>query len=260
MMADNDGSEVIETKNSGIYCMAGRRIEIHSLYPYVQEYCKDYRSSGPAEIRVVVTQADIDLEREKGERADNEKGITGRHYPDPYLETLAVYRQIAERMPFYDTFLMHGSAIAVDGQGYLFGAKSGTGKSTHARLWREMLGDMAQMVNDDKPLIHAGEDGIVVYGTPWNGKHRLGCSMSAPLAAICFLTRGVTNEIHPISAAEAYQDLIRQTYVPADPEALVRTLRLLDKVSAGVRFYRLSCNMEPEAAKVAYEMMRKKTL
>jgi serine kinase of HPr protein (carbohydrate metabolism regulator) len=60
-------------------------------------------------------------------------------------------------MPYYDTFLFHGSAIAVDGVGYLFTAKSGTGKSTHARLWRELLGARAVMVNDDKPLLRVTE-------------------------------------------------------------------------------------------------------
>ena len=55
---------------------------------------------------------------------------------DAYLETLAIYRKIAEKMPAYDTFLFHGSAISVDGKAYIFTAKSSTGKSTHARLWR----------------------------------------------------------------------------------------------------------------------------
>ena len=85
--------------------------------------------------------------------------------PDDYLETLAVCRKIAERMPEYDTFLFHGSCIAVDGVGYLFTAKSGTGKSTHTRLWRELLDNRATMVNDDKPLIRIADDGLVIYGT-----------------------------------------------------------------------------------------------
>lgn len=52
-----------------------------------------------------------------------------------------------------NTFLFHGSCVAVDGEGYLFAAKSGVGKSTHARLWRELLGDRAVMFSDDEPLI-----------------------------------------------------------------------------------------------------------
>ena len=44
---------------------------------------------------------------------------------------------------------------------------SGTGKSTHARLWRETFGDRAVMVNDDKPLLRITKDGVIAYGTPW---------------------------------------------------------------------------------------------
>ena len=54
--------------------------------------------------------------------------------------------RIADKV-IYDTILFHGSVIAVDGEGYLFTAKSGTGKSTHARLWRETFGDRAVRVS-----------------------------------------------------------------------------------------------------------------
>ena len=74
------------------------------------------------------------------------------------METLAVYRKMAD----YDTVLLHGSAIAVDDEGYFFTAKSGTGKSTHARLWREMLGDRAVMINDDNRL-GGGRKAILKY-------------------------------------------------------------------------------------------------
>lgn len=76
------------------------------------------------------------------------------------LEETAVYRKIADKMVDYDTFVFHGSVIAVEGQAYLFTAKSGTGKSTHTRLWREMLGDKAVMVNDDKPMLRVTESGV----------------------------------------------------------------------------------------------------
>ena len=65
-----------------------------------------------------------------------------RKYSDIYLETMAVYRKIEDKLLDYDTILFHGSAVAVDGVGYLFTAKSGTGKSTHTRLWREMLSEI----------------------------------------------------------------------------------------------------------------------
>ena len=154
----------------------------------------------------------------------------------------------------FDTVLFHGSVIAVDGVGYLFTAKSGTGKSTHTRLWREYFGERAVMVNDDKPLLHIA-DTVTAYGTPYNGKHRLGTNTSVPLKAICILTRAENNHIEPITR-EQYTMLLQQVYRPADMLKMVKTLELVDRLADGVKLYRLGCNMDISAAKVAYEGMK----
>ena len=78
----------------------------------------------------------------------------------------------------------------MDGEAYIFTAVSGTGKSTHAMLWREVFGERVRMINDDKPLIRITPEGkAVVYGTPWDGKHHLSKNSAFPLKAICWLTR-----------------------------------------------------------------------
>lgn len=167
-----------------------------------------------------------------------------------------MYRQIADRMPAYDTLLIHGSAIALDGAAYLFTARSGTGKSTHTRFWRQTFGSRAVMINDDKPLVGLTDAGAVIYGTPYNGKHRLGENLSAPLQAICILERGAENTIRPISSGEAYPLLLQQVYRPGDPAALGLTLKLVDRLLTQVRLYRLACNLDPAAAQVAYDGMK----
>lgn len=70
-----------------------------------------------------------------------------------YLESLAVYRKIAESILKYNGFLMHGVAADVVGCGIAFLAKSGVGKSTHTKLWKEFLKDKMIIVNADKPLM-----------------------------------------------------------------------------------------------------------
>ena len=243
---------------TNIYRLAERNIAVTSLYEEVHRLCAAYRVSDAApDFAVRIAQADIDLERERSAREDAAEGRSVRQFPDSYLETLAVYRQIAERMTEYDTLLLHGSCVAVDGMGYLFTAKSGTGKSTHTRLWRELLGERAVMINDDKPLIRAGADGTaMVYGTPWDGKHRLSTNTAVPLRAVCILERAAENTIRPIPAEEAYPMLLQQAYRPRDAAALAKTLTLLDRLAGCVRFWRLCCNMDPEAARAAYEAMR----
>ena len=238
------------------YRMAERTIRITSLYERVHTYCRDYRAEGEPDFCVETTQADIDYERNKSAQEYARDGVPVPAFGDGYLEELAVYRQIAERMPQYDTILFHSSVVAVDGEAYAFTAKSGTGKSTHARLWRELFKDRAVMVNDDKPLIRITETGAIVYGTPYNGKHRLGANIAVPLKAICILERAPENHIERISGADAYLTLLQQTYRPKNPDNTVKTLQLLDRLTKTVALYRLGCNMEPEAAAVSYNGMQ----
>ena len=204
---------------------------------------------------VAITLSDIAFERERSEAERQIEGLSPHHFSDPYLETLAVYRKIAEKMPDYGVVLFHGSCIAVDGIGYLFTAKSGTGKSTHTRLWRELLKDRAVMVNDDKPLIRIDENGAVVYGTPWDGKHRLSTNTSVPLKALCVLERGIENRIEWITKREAYPMLLQQVYRPYDRAAMAKTLELIDRLADSVDLWKMQCNMDIEAAEIAYSAM-----
>ncbi len=236
------------------YEFAGKVIRVSSQYETVHNYCADYRTEEEPDFAVMISQADIDYERKKSADENRLTGLTAREHSDGYLEELAVYRKIAEKMPEYDTILFHGSVVAVDGEAYMFTAKSGTGKSTHTRLWRELFGDRAVMVNDDKPLLHIG-DTVTAYGTPYDGKHRLSSRIAVPLKAVCILTRAAENHIIQITKAEAYTMLVQQAYRPADMSALQRTMTLIDKLADAVKLYRIGCNMDISAAKVAYDGM-----
>ena len=140
--------------------LAGLVVGIRSQYRYAEFYCKDYLVDAPADFTVETDSSDIAFEREKSARDDINCGREIIPYPNDYLETLAIYRKLVEGMLSYDALLFHGSAVAVDGIGYLFTATSGTGKSTHSRFWRETFGERAVMVNDDKPLLKLTVNGI----------------------------------------------------------------------------------------------------
>ena len=232
---------------------ADKVIAVSALHGYIANYCKDYISDDTPDFTVQITQSDIDFERAKSAAEDRKEDIPVRYFTDEYLETLAVYRKIADKMIDYDTILFHGSVIAVDGIGYLFTAKSGTGKSTHTRLWRELFGERAVMVNDDKPLIKVSENGIMVYGTPWDGKHRLSTNISVPLKALCILDRSEKNRIEKVTADSVYNMLVQQVYRPQNPQKLLKTLQLIDVLSENVGLYRLGCNMNISAAELAYK-------
>jgi hypothetical protein len=95
-----------------------------------------------------------------------------------------------------------------------------------------------------------------VSGTPWDGKHHLSTNISVPVKGICFLSRGAQNKIVPVSPREAYSQMLVQTHRPDDEIGLRSTLLLLDRAVRETAFYRMQCNMDPEAAVVAYEGMK----
>ena len=214
-------------------------------------FCRDYIVPGTAECVIDLSAETLEGERRFLRRIND----PGADAPEQLVETLALFRAVAEQLPEHDRVLFHGSCLAMDGKGVLFTAKSGTGKSTHTGLWREVFGDRVVMINDDKPFLHIDAQGTTVYGTPWRGKHRLGSNISAPLQAICIVCRGEENRIQRVPPCEALPTLLQQTYMPEDLQMLRRTLALTDRLSKTVPVYRLYCNMDPEAAKVACEGM-----
>jgi hypothetical protein len=250
-MTENNGN------NSFCIRLADMVVRIEPMFDYIKVYCQGYVTEEKEDFSIRIKQTDIDFERKHSKKDAEREGRDAYLYSDAYLETLAVYRQIAERLPMSNIVLFHGSVIAVDGIGYLFTAKSGTGKSTHTRLWREQFGSRAVMVNDDKPLLKITDSGVIAYGTPWNGKHRLSTNIAVPLNAVCVLTRDKENHIMEILPRDAYLMLLQQTYRPMDGTSMVQTMKLIDGMMKNTRFYRLGCNMESESARVAYEGMNR---
>ncbi len=236
----------------GTYKIAELTLQIRSLYRQVQDYCKDYRWEGPGEVTITTDASDICREQEKSDRENRLEGKPPVEYSPEYLEILAVYRKLADILVHRDTLLFHGSAIAVDGRGVLFTAKSGMGKSTHTRLWRQAFGQRVVTVNDDKPLLKLTPAQVLVCGTPWDGKHRISTNCILPLEAICILERGTENEIWPITPREALPMLLQQCHRPDGAVAMARMMELIDGMISHLRFYRLRCNMDPQAPQVAY--------
>lgn len=230
-------------------------VRVHPLHAQIAQLCRDYITcdAGPearVDFDVRVTQADIDYERGMA--------TEGTDWTDAYLETLAVQRAIANRLPERHRLLVHGAVIEFEGRAYLFTAPSGTGKSTHIRLWRQYLGDAVRVINGDKPFVRIPEhcdELSVAYGTPWAGKEGWQCNDSAPLVGIVLLSRSEpgASSIRPASAALNIDKLMRQVYFPPDTGAAVLTLDLLDAMLARVPVYELACDMSEDAVRASFE-------
>lgn len=236
--------------------IADEVIFVEALYETTKEFCRDYLSDRKSDFFIKMTIKDIFDEQIKSDIHRKNEGLSPKKYSKNYLETLALYRKILEKLLYKNIILLHGSTVAVDGYAYLFTAPSGTGKSTHVRLWIENFKNRAVIVNDDKPLIKLGENEIKVYGTPWMGKHNLGNNVSFPLKAICFLERAEENNIENVCFSKVYATLLQQIQKFEKADDMLKLLSLVELFRERVSFYRLYCNISKEAANVSYNFMK----
>lgn len=223
------------------YNIAGLTVEMDSFGRTVEQ-ARPYLCQ-PAQPQIVIQS--------------NWKGLQERnpHLNDEDCEYLSTggsfYRQLLQ----HGGFLLHSSAVVVDGRAYLFSAACGTGKSTHTKLWLKQFGSRAYMLNDDKPALRL-EDGVwYAYGTPWSGKHDISTNARVPVAGIAFIKRGAENSICPYGGRAAVFSFLEQTARPMGREPREKIMDLLAELIDKVPIWQLTCNMEAEAALVSYRAM-----
>ena len=239
--------------------LAGSVVCVHPLFQSTKEYCRPYLTDESSEFTVHVTQQELIHEQMLLEREAIDEGLKIRKFADPFLERSFIQRRVADHLVEKDTLMLHGSTVAVDGRAYLFTAPCGTGKSTHTRLWRELFGERAIMVNDDKPFLQITPAGVMAYGSPWSGKHGLASNVGSPLKGICLLHRGAENVIRSAEPKELMDILRQQVHIPSDAALVDKTLSLLDALASGVSLWDMYCNKGLDAAKVAYSAMSSDT-
>lgn len=150
------------------------------------------------------------------------------------------------------TVAFHSSVIACRGRAVLFLGESGTGKSTHTRLWREHIAG-ARLLNDDSPIVSVRPEGIRVSGSPWSGKTPCYHNVELPVAAVVRLSQAPENRIRRLRPIEALGALL-----PSVPPTFARDERLQDalcdivsEVISRVPVYHLACLPDAAAARLA---------
>lgn len=227
---------------------------------FFQGYTKEGVLTTP-DLIVKTTIEEIDFEKEayfkenKGARALYEADEKFRTLLDGYLEYIVAHRNLALQLYQYDAFLLHASAICCDGKGICFCAKSGTGKTTHSRLWQKRFGQRFFYVNGDKPILRKIDGKFYLYGTPWAGKENDQTNCRVPLHAICLLKRGEIDTVKEITKDEAFFGLMNQILHPVQEEAAMKTLDLVQEAIAQARRYELYCTPTEKAVEVAKVML-----
>lgn len=229
-----------------LYRICGKRVLCDFRYPMMINRAEKYAAEDSAET------AEITVEHSPERLSALKKAEPT--LTDDDCETIDTARQFYMQLLHHGGFMLHSSAVVMNGEAYLFSAPSGTGKSTHTEQWLKLFGERAKILNDDKPAIMVKSE-ITACGTPWSGKSDLNLNLEVPLRGICIIERSAENFIEPLPTEKAVFALLDQTLRPEDEEKMLLLLDMLDRVTKDVTVWRMGCNISVDAARVAYKAM-----
>lgn len=144
-----------------------------------------------------------------------------------------------------NVLLLHAAQVVYRDRGILFTAPSGTGKTTQAKLWRDVLG--ARIICNDRTLIRQGR----TFGYPVDGSDPICSGEVHSLGAVVLLSQGQENQIHRLRPAQAVAKLMPQLVMDTwSGEARETAVQQLLELAAQTPIYHLSCTPEPAAVKL----------
>lgn len=149
---------------------------------------------------------------------------------------------------------IHSSTIQCQGKAILFLGESGTGKSTHTRLWLKHI-PQSHLLNDDSPFLRIDRSQVMAHGSPWSGKTPCYLNESFPVCAFVRLSQAPYNRIHPLSTMEAISALLPSfsPFFRFDEILRPHLLQLLSDILTRVPVYHLECLPDCAAAELAYQ-------
>lgn len=173
---------------------------------------------------------------------------------DPTMLRFGIWMGLSMMSIASGMLLIHSSTIVHNNRAVLFLGESGTGKSTHTRLWLKNIPD-SHLLNDDSPVLAIEGGQPVVYGSPWSGKTHCYHPYRFPLAAAVRLSQAPHNRIRRLNVIEAVGAL-----QPSCPPALAQDERFADNIMdilsstiAAVPVYHLECLPDADAARTSHD-------
>ena len=189
----------------------------------------------------------------------------GDYYPCPKMGPRTTLMQVNTSLMILFTFvtaplgtiLLHASVTRHLGKANLFFGVSGTGKSTHSRLWHQYVPD-SDLMNDDNPVIRILDGQAIVFGTPWSGKTLCYRNVQAPVRALVRLEQAPANQIERLEPLQAYASVIAAaSTIRWDSSVMNHLVPTVEHLAMTVPCYHLGCRPDEEAVRVCRETIEK---
>ena len=223
------------------YKIADVITEIHTNFDTFKNYARDYLYTGeePARLRLAIREDYV-----------RQRAVKNQHLELGIIESIFLADLFNKKILKFNSVYIHSSAIVYKEKAYLFSADSGTGKSTHTKLWIEAFGnENVQIINDDKPIVRYIDGAWYAYGTPFDGGSGINLNTRARLGGIVFIERAEENSVVRLNKNEVFNRLYKNTIkFSLDSEYAGYMLNTASKLIEEIPFYLLSCNTDIQAA------------
>ena len=189
----------------------------------------------------------------------------GDYYPCPRMGARTTLMQVNTSIMIQytfataglDTVLLHASVTRHKGLGNLFFGVSGTGKSTHSRLWHQYVPD-SDLMNDDNPVIRFRGSVPIVYGSPWSGKTLCYRNVEAPVRALVRLEQAPENKIERLEPLQAYASVVAAvSTIRWDSRIMDLLIPTVERLAMSTACYHLGCRPDEEAVRICMEAIEK---
>lgn len=176
---------------------------------------------------------------------------TNNTYPFEYLSRIFSYFTITE-----GGVVLHGVLMEYNGKGVIISAPSGTGKTTHARMWRDT--QRALIINGDRALCRKIDGKWTGFGMPWCGTSGEYINRSIQIDAIVVLEQAKENSVEKLDILQAFNHMMQNITAPTwEKKLLNKAMDCLEDMVNEIPVYKLKCTPDIEAVEVLKKEINK---